>query len=73
MSVLDPLNGIGYQFWSGIGSDLTYLGIFAAAAKHMNCKQKGCWRPGHKHPGHGRPVCRKHFHSKQADPRTKEH
>jgi hypothetical protein len=61
-----PLKGLGYQFWSGIGSDLgeiTLLGIAIGAYKHINCEEPGCWRPGHRHPDHGRPVCRHHFHS----------
>jgi len=61
-----PLGGNGYQFWSGVGSDLselTLLGIAIGAWKHVNCEEPRCWRPGHRHPGHGRPVCRRHFHS----------
>jgi hypothetical protein len=30
--------------------------------RHHNCEQPGCWRTGHRHPEHGRPVCRKHYH-----------
>ncbi len=63
-----PLRFWGYQFWSGIGSDigeLTILGIAIGAYKHINCEEPGCWRFGHRHPGHGRPVCRRHYHIHQ--------
>ena len=59
--LLHPLVGRGYQFWSGVGSDLMYVGAFAAVWRHVNCEQPRCLRPGHRHPGHGRPVCRKHY------------
>jgi len=59
--LLHPLRGAGYQFWSGSGSDLAYLGVLLGAWKHVNCEKRRCWRPGHRHPDHGRPVCRKHF------------
>ena len=60
-----PLRYWGYEFWSGIGSDVsevTLLGLALGAYKHINCEQPHCWRPGHRHPDHGRPVCRKHYH-----------
>lgn len=63
--LLHPLTGAGYQWWSGAGSDLGELTLLAAALgayKHVACEQPRCWRPGHRHPEHGRPVCRKHFH-----------
>lgn len=59
-----PLRFWGYQFWSGVGSDLgelTIVGAIVATAKHKNCHEKGCWRLGHNHPEHGFPVCRKHY------------
>lgn len=62
---LHPLRGLGYQLWSGVNSDLgeiTLLGGLIALAKHHNCEERRCWRPGHLHPEHGRPVCRKHYH-----------
>lgn len=54
-----------YNFWSGIASDiseLTLMGGAVALLRHHNCEQPGCWRLGHRHPEHGRPVCRKHYH-----------
>lgn len=61
-----PLRGLGYQFWSGIESaierPLGWLGLGALYLRHHNCEHKGCWRPGHRHPDHGRPVCRAHYH-----------
>lgn len=71
-----PLHGDGYQFWSGIaGSFLTSLpGWIAAGAiffRHHNCGHPWCPRLGHAHPDHGRPVCRRHFHSDLAAPSPK--
>ena len=58
---LDPLHGDGYQFWSGIGSDVFLLAPFGWFLKHHNCKEPGCWRLGHPHPEtNHQPVCRKH-------------
>lgn len=58
----NPLYGSGYQFWSGIGSDVFLATGIAAAARHLNCDKRGCWRLGHRHPDHGRPTCRRHYH-----------
>lgn len=69
MSILDPLHGAGYQFWSGIGSDVFLVTGAAAFYKHVNCEQPGCWRFGHRHPDHGRPTCRKHYHDTTAPER----
>lgn len=63
--VIHPLWGAGYQFWSGIGSDLGELSLLAAvvaALRHKNCHHAGCWRLGHNHPEHGWPACRHHWH-----------
>lgn len=54
----DPMHGEGYQFWSGIGSDVFLLAPFAWWFRHHNCHVPGCWRVGHVHDG--LPVCRKH-------------
>lgn len=40
-----------------------FSGILVTAYRHINCEHPGCWWPGHVHPEHGRPVCRKHYHS----------
>lgn len=40
---------------------LGFSGVLVTAYKHLNCEESGCWRLGHRHPGHGRPVCRKHY------------
>jgi hypothetical protein len=58
---LDPLHGVGYQFWSGIGSGSPILvGVVVLVRRH-NCSVKGCWRLSfHTHPEHDVPVCRKH-------------
>jgi hypothetical protein len=59
-----PLAGDGYQFWSGIGSDLgelTLIGAIAAWYRMHNCHVNRCWRLSwHPHPDHGHPVCRRH-------------
>jgi hypothetical protein len=63
-----PLHGGGYQFWSGIGSDLGELSIlltilaFAWAWwRTHNCHIHKCPRlMWHTHPDHGHPVCRRH-------------
>lgn len=62
--IFHPLSGAGYQFWSGIGSDLselTLLGLFFGAWRHLNCHAPGCLRLG-KHPtADGQyKLCRKH-------------
>jgi hypothetical protein len=74
--LLHPLHGLGYQFWSGIGSDFgeytvaaSVIGTAALTWKHINCEHPKCPRPGHRHPDHGRPVCRRHYSSTEADPR----
>lgn len=41
---------------------LGFSSLFVGAWKHVNCEQPGCWRWGHRHPDHGRPVCREHYH-----------
>jgi hypothetical protein len=59
-----PLTGKGYQFWSGIGSDLselTLLGIAVGGWRRINCHAPRCFRFG-QHPtadGYHR-LCRKH-------------
>jgi hypothetical protein len=58
------LSGRGYQFWSGIGSDigeLTLLTAFVIWLRAHNCHVYRCWRMAwHPHPDHGHPVCRHH-------------
>jgi hypothetical protein len=69
---LHPLGGIGYQFWSGIGSDVGQLTIFGAVvalwSKH-NCHIHRCWRlswhPSKKYGGH--VVCRHHHEDSGTD------
>lgn len=41
---------------------LGFTGLVASFVRHINCEQPGCWRLGHPHPDHGRPVCRRHYH-----------
>lgn len=63
-----PLHNNGYQWWSGAGSDLAYIGAALALWRHVNCEHPWCLFPGHRHPDHGRPVCRRHYHSDRAAP-----
>lgn len=53
----NALHGDGYQFWSGLGSDLAYLSVLGLAIHHLNCAEPGCWRLGH--PGR-RHRCKTH-------------
>lgn len=59
--MLDPLHGDGYQFWSGIGSNIAIVGGLYALWKQSRCHELGCRkRAWHTHPQHGHPVCRFH-------------
>jgi hypothetical protein len=42
---LDDANSIFYLFWSGIGSDLSYLATISIVYKHFKCVE--CFRIGH--------------------------
>lgn len=61
---LDPIHGVGYQFWSGIGGAVA-LGLAAAVwswARPERCSQLGCRRRAVTlHPQHGQPVCPRHL------------
>lgn len=59
-------SGVGYNFWSGFGSDLSEFAILGGAVavyrKHT-CHIDGCWRISkHKHTQDGQEymLCRKH-------------
>jgi hypothetical protein len=58
------LSGGGYQFWSGIGSDVgevTLVGLVMVWWRHHNCHVYRCWRLSwHPHPDHKHPVYRHH-------------
>lgn len=43
---IDTATGPFYAFWSGFGSDLTYLGVFWALARRHNCHEPRCLRIG---------------------------
>ncbi len=67
---LHSQHGLGYQFWSsgpgpGLGQ-VAILGAIFGLYKHKACEQPHCWRLGHPHPDHQRPVCRRHFHDVKA-------
>lgn len=59
-----PLAGPGYQFWSGIASDVgevTLLAGLIALLRHHNCAVRSCWRMGLRKPtAAGDFVCRRH-------------
>lgn len=59
-----PLSGIGYQFWSGIGSDfgqLTLITGLAAVYWQHTCHVGRCWRFGRHLTADGQhKLCRKH-------------
>jgi hypothetical protein len=62
----------GYNFWSGIFSDITIFTGFAAVLiafwRTHNCHVHGCFRLlWHTHPVHGHPVC-KHHHPHTVHP-----
>lgn len=73
-----PLTGLGYQFWSGIGSDIgeisTPVSIAAGilfAWRHLNCHADRCYRIGwHLHGDHGHPVCKHHHPQGDNAPHT---
>jgi hypothetical protein len=67
-----PLGGLGYQFWSGIGSDIgevTLIGALIAVWSKHNCHIHRCWRlswhPSKKYGGH--IVCRHHHEDSGTD------
>ena len=62
--ILHFMHGNGYQFWSGMGSDIgeaTIVTALVAQYKHRNCHEKGCWRMGHQHPITGAIHCKHHW------------
>ena len=71
---LTNASGEPYLFWSGIGSDLAYLSIFALVYRKLNCHQDGCRRVGlHKVDGSPYIVCKKHHPAIPAGPVTAAH
>lgn len=58
-NLIHPLEGLGYQFWSGIGSDFGELTLvtavivsFITAYRHIECHRDGCHRLGRFTHGH---------------------
>jgi hypothetical protein len=48
--LLHPYVGNGYQFWSGIGSDIgevAIIGGLISIYRKGNCHQQHCWRMSH--------------------------
>ena len=71
-----PLIGPGYQFWSGIASDLgevTLIGGLIVAYRKIECHQTGCHRIGKFVHGHFK-LCKIHHPHVPSDGKiTKEH
>jgi hypothetical protein len=59
-----PLQSVGYQFWSGLGSDISEITIIAGALailKHLNCDSPRCFRYGpHRTADGHHKLCRHH-------------
>ncbi len=68
--LVHPLEGLGYQFWSGIGSDFGQLTLITGLVavtwrtrKHLEChveSPKNCHHIGHPVAGTGHRACRLH-------------
>ncbi len=72
--MIDPLHGDGYQFWSGIGSDVFLVTGISLGLRHVNCHVKGCWRWGHLVHGTSYRACNKHHPMRPSDGKiTAEH
>lgn len=63
-----PLEGLGYQFWSGVEGAIQAAGekaLYAAAfltlwwRKH-NCHEHRCWRLSWHTDSDGHPICKAH-------------
>jgi hypothetical protein len=61
---LHPLGGLGYQFFSGIGSTisewLTILLAISVYIYHHNCHEHHCLRLSWHPDAEGHPVCKRH-------------
>jgi hypothetical protein len=59
---LDPIHGVGYQWWSGLG-----MGLIAALYRlslwvyPTRCAQLGCWRQARKATLAGVAFCERHY------------
>jgi len=62
MWLLHPLGGLGYQFWSGIGSDVFLLAPLGLLWRRFNCHEPRCprlvFRASPDDPEH--MLCRRH-------------
>lgn len=72
---IDTQNSQNYAFVSGSGpmfiAALGFSSVAVSLLRHLNCEQPGCWRLGHRHPDHGRPVCKWHYHEDLRPPTPK--
>lgn len=60
LAFIDPLWGSGYQWWSGLGSDVFILTGVTVGLRHLNCHVRGCWRHGHVVHGTSYRACNRH-------------
>lgn len=60
---LDPLHGVGYQFWSGAGGALVAPAIIAALLylTPTRCSQLGCRKRARAVSAAGAPFCERHL------------
>ena len=66
-SLEHPLEGLGYQFWSGIGSDFGEATLVASVVAmalmvwhHINCHEHRCLRLAWHKDKDGHPICKVH-------------
>lgn len=74
MSILDPLHGDPYQFWSGLGGGSPlFLGLLLFWRRHV-CHVHSCWRLA-RHPVHGTGyvTCRRHHPTASRPQKVRAH
>ena len=62
-----------YNAWSGSFSDIGEITIFTGlivGLRHINCHERGCYRPGHVVPESGVRACHKHHPTNPRDKRN---
>ena len=58
---LDPIHGVGYQFWSGIGGAV-FIPVVIYLTADTRCEQVGCLRKARQLDlGSGAKLCHKHL------------
>jgi hypothetical protein len=66
---LDPIHGVGYQWWSGFGGALVAPALIGLViyVTPTRCSQLGCRRRAIAVSEAGAPFCRKHIPDKILD------